>query len=159
MENEKKQEQMTPVSRDMAQAVLMKPHFLFSVEHTNPEIKPEVRSTREQALEHLRKIGMVAEPAQGNYEGYREPSIMVHTVTPEDVAYLYNFARRHGQESAIFSSGGKHEARYLNGPHEGKVVRGEGTEIHEEEPEDYYTKTENGLIFGHKIDWGTKYDR
>lgn len=163
VENEKKQEQtqeqVAPVSREVAQEVLRNPHFLFSVEHTNPDIKPEIRATREQALNHLREIGMVAEPAQGNYEGYKEPSIMVHNVTPEDVAYLYDFARRHGQESAIFSVGGKHEARYLNGPHKGKVVRGEGTEIHEKEPEDYYTKTENGLIFGHKIDWGTKYDK
>jgi hypothetical protein len=155
VENEKKQEQMVPVSRDMAQAVLQQPHFLFTSE--NPHVTPALKMSYEATLDALKKMGFVAEPAQGKY-GAEEPSIMVHNVSPEQVPNLKRFAKALGQESAIYSVGGKHEAHYLNGKNEGKVARGEGTEIHDKEPENFYTKTKNGLIFSHQIDWDNLYD-
>lgn len=158
VENEKKQEQSeqgTPVPREVAQEVLRNPHFLFTSE--NPHVKPALKMSYEDTLSALKDMGYIAEPAQGKY-GAEEPSIMVHNVTPEQVGHLKKFAKALGQESAIYSIGGKHEAHYLNGEKEGKIARGEGTMIHDKEPEDFYTKTKNGLIFAHQIDWDNLHD-
>jgi hypothetical protein len=138
------------VPKEVAIEVLRKPHFLFSA--SNPHVEPEVSMTPDQVLKALQEQGYTAEHAQGKYND-EEPSIMVHNISPEHAGHLMKLAKRLGQESAIYSSGGRHEAHYLNGPKTGMVAHGEGTEVHEHEPENFYTKTKNGLIFSHNIDW------
>lgn len=147
---------------EAAHEVLRQSHFIFSP--SNPHEKPELNLSPDQVMKLLKDQGMLAEEAFGVYpnkEGVPtpEPSIVVHDVKDEHLPQLFELARMLGQESAIHSKGGHHTARYLNGENAGKLVRGKGTQVHEEEPENYYTKTKNGLIFSHDIDWDHLHDK
>jgi hypothetical protein len=150
---EKMQSSLPP---DAVAEVLKNGHFLFSVE--KPHVKPRANLSQDEAIKFLTKRGFLVEPSIGVYpnkEGVPTPenSIMVHNVSKADLPFLYQMAQDHGQESAIYSRGLNHEARYLNGPQAGFIARGKGTAIHQVEPENFYTKTKNGLIFSHDIDW------
>jgi hypothetical protein len=146
--NQIKQPEMVPV--EVQKEILNRPHFIFSA--ANPAVKPDVNASPDEVIELLQSQGYPVEQAKGKY-GAEEPSIIVHNVSPKQVSSLMKLAKQLGQESAIFSVGGKHEAHYLNGQNEGMIARGEGTEVHDKEPEDFYTKTPNGLIFSHNINW------
>ena len=152
----KEQPAHEPVPMAVASQVLNNPHVLFSP--ANALYDKQIDMTPDEVLELLKRKGLVAEPAIGKY-GEVEPSIMVHNVEHHHIPFLFDLAKKLGQESAIYSSGGKHEAHYLNGPNTGKVARGMGTALHEKEPENFYTKTKNGLIFSHDIDWDNLHDR
>ena len=147
IETEATEQPMEAVHPEMAIEVLRKPHFLFSP--ANPLYKVTKHMSPDQVLEHLNERGYMAEPAIGKY-GSSEPSIMVHGVEEKHVPHLLKLAQQLGQESAIYSKNGEHEAHILNGPNKGMISYGRGTDIFEKEPEDFYTKTKNGLIFSHK---------
>jgi hypothetical protein len=164
VENEKKDQKAEKqpaaeshqVPMAVASEVLKNPHMLFSP--ANALFKKTLNLTPDQVLELLHSKGIVAEPAMGKY-GEVEPSIVVHNVEHHHVPFVLDLAKQLGQESAIMSANGKHEAHYLNGPNEGKVARGMGTVIHGKEPDNFYTKTKNGLIFSHNIDWDNLHDK
>ena len=151
-----KQEAGEQVPMHVASEVLKNPHMLFSP--ANALFKKTLDLTPDEVLGLLQSKGIIAEPAIGKY-GEVEPSIVVHNVAHHHVPFLMDLAKQLGQESAILSSNGKHEAHYLNGPNTGKVARGMGTIIHDKEPENFYTKTKNGLIFSHDIDWDNLHDK
>jgi len=140
----------------VAKDVLASPHVLFSP--GNPLYPVSAKMTPDEVLEFVKDHGLIAEPAIGKY-GDVEPSIMVHNVKRNQLPFLFELAKKLGQESIIHSEGGNHEAHYLNGPNTGKIARGVGTAIHEKEPENFYTKTKNGLIFSHDIDWENLHDK
>jgi hypothetical protein len=164
VENEKKDQKAEKqpaaeshqVPMAVASEVLKNPHMLFSP--ANALFKKTLDLTPDQVLGLLHSKGIVAEPAMGKY-GEVEPSIVVHNVEHHHVPFILDLAKQLGQESAIMSANGKHEAHYLNGPNEGKVARGMGTVIHGKEPDNFYTKTKNGLIFSHNIDWDNLHDK
>jgi hypothetical protein len=164
VENEKKDQKAEKqpaaeshqVPMAVASEVLKNPHMLFSP--ANALFKKTLDLTPDEVLELLHSKGIVAEPAMGKY-GEVEPSIVVHNVEHHHVPFILDLAKQLGQESAIMSANGKHEAHYLNGPNEGKVARGMGTVIHGKEPDNFYTKTKNGLIFSHNIDWDNLHDK
>ena len=128
-------------------------HFLFSAE--NPHVEPKLKMNHKQVLATLKKQGYPAEEVQGKY-GQPETSIMVHGIKEKHVAPLMKLAKDLGQESAIVSNNGRHQAHYLNGEHEGQMAVGEGTQIHDKEPDNFYTKMKNGTTFTHNIDWDNK---
>jgi len=159
--NEHKEEKMkSSVSPDMGAQILSNGHFLMSAEA--PHVEPKLKMSHKSAFKFLKDHGFDVEEALGKYpnkEGIPtlENSFLIHNVNEDHLPFLYNFARDLGQESAIHSKGLKHEFRYLNGDNAGSYHRGAGTEIHMEEPENYYTKTKNGLIFSHDIDFNNTY--
>lgn len=155
--NEKaKQHNEEQVPMHVASEVLKNPHVIFSP--SNPLFDKTLDMTPDEVLDMLKSKGLIAEAAMGKY-GQAEPSIIVHNVQPHHVPFLFDLAKQLGQESAILSANGKHEGHYLNGPNTGKVARGMGTAIHSKEPENFYTKTKNGLIFSHDIDWDNLHDK
>jgi hypothetical protein len=145
------------VHPEMQKQVLNESHVLFSPSNALHPVS--LKMTPDEVLDFVKSHGFVAEPAIGAYEGTREPSIMVHNVPRGKLPFLFDLAKQLGQDSIIHSEGGHHEAHYLNGPNEGKVARGFGTAIHEKEPDDFYTKTKNGLVFSHNIVWDKLYDK
>jgi len=153
---EQKAEQHETVPVEVAHSVVNQPHVLFSP--ANALFPKELDMTPDEVLELVKSEGLIAEPAIGKY-GEVEPSIMVHNVQDHHIPFLFELARKLGQESAIYSKGGRHEAHILNGPNAGKIARGMGTIIHEKEPENFYTKTKNGLIFAHDIDFDNLHDK
>ena len=144
------------VPMHVASEVLKNPHVIFSP--SNPLFDKTLDMTPDEVLDMLKSKGLIAEAAMGKY-GEAEPSIIVHNVEHHHVPFLFDLAKQLGQESAILSANGKHEGHYLNGPNTGKVARGMGTMIHNKEPENFYTKTKNGLIFSHDIDWDNLHDK
>ena len=63
-----------------------------------------------------------------------------------------------GQDSSIYSNGGKHEMRYHHGEKAGKSHLGSGTEYHKEKPKDLYTTLPNGKHFTHNFDFDKLHD-
>ncbi len=89
-----------------------------------------------QALgEHLKQIGLKHEERDGRY-GSPEKSYMVYGPTREQ---MYQLGQSFGQESVVYSQGGKHELLYTNGPQAGRFHPGIDHEFFQQEPEDYYT--------------------
>lgn len=131
------------------------PHFIFSVE--NPIYPPTITPpSHEQAMQWLKAQGEDATEALGHY-GAPERSIIVKN--PKNVVGLQQLAQDTGQESVIHSKDGKHEMRYLNGPHRGKTVHGQGTEVFGEAPPDMFTTVKDAqgdpVHFRHNFDFGT----
>lgn len=128
-----------------------KPHFIFSAE--NPLSKPANQMTTEQAVEHLKQMGENPQVVRGKY-GKPERSIFVHD--PKNPEKLHEFASQLGQESAILSTGLKHQMHYYHGPNGGKIRQGEGTNFFEKEPEDLFTEiglNNQPVFFSHNFDW------
>lgn len=99
---------------------------------------------------HLKQMGLRAEPRQGRY-GYPEKSWMVYGPTREQ---MFRLGRRFGQESVVYSQGGKHELLYTNGPNAGRYHPALSYEWFDREPEDYYTyMPELGGYLRLNFDW------
>ena len=139
------------MDKEAQHLILRRPHFLFSP--GNPQHPVTSNMTPPEVLKYLTKQGYRAEPAIGKFFGTTEPSIMVHDVSEKHVPHLLKLAKHLGQDSAIYSNQGQHKWIYTNGEKEGMHHRGSNTEIHEVEPEDLYTKTQNGLLFRHDFDF------
>lgn len=146
-----------PVSSIPTKAeALERPHFLFTTENPLHATEGTPAVTREQAIEALRKQGLNAEPVKGRYGGADENSIIVKDVTPQQAEALHEFAASVGQESGLYSTGGKHELRYYHGPDAGKSVLGEGTTYHPGSVDDNYSQLANGQAFTHNLDFSKK---
>jgi hypothetical protein len=128
-------------------------HFLFSAENAKHPHKNELKMDHKQTLAHLKKQGYKAHEVGGHYDGKPETSIMVHNVSPKQAEHLHGIASKLGQDSSIYSQGGKHEMRYHHGENAGKKVHGEGTVWHKEKPNDFYTTTPNGKHFTHNFNF------
>jgi hypothetical protein len=128
-------------------------HFLFSAENPMHPQKNELKMDHKQTLAHLKNKGFNAHEVKGHY-GAPETSIMVNNVNPKQAEHLHGIASKLGQDSSIYSNGGKHEMRYHHGENAGKKVHGEGTVWHKEKPADFYTTLPNGKHFTHNFDFG-----
>ena len=137
---------------DKSNSVLNRqPHFIFSVE--NPRADQKYKMTHNQALEMLKNKGYNAESIKGKY-GDEENSIIVHNPPKSSIRHFQQFAKDMGQESSIVSENGKHEMHFHHGPNAGKHIKGEGTQFHKDQPEDYYSTLEDGTHFSHHFDFG-----
>ncbi len=125
-------------------------HFLFSAENPMHAHKDQMKMTHEQTMNHLKQKGFNASTVQGHY-GSPETSIMVHNVSPEQAEHLHGLASKMGQDSSIYSQGGKHEMRFHHGEQAGKKVLGEGTTFHTEKPKDMFTTLPSGQHFTHNF--------
>lgn len=126
-------------------------HALLTTEAPGHPDKAEVRMTREQAIEFLKKKGFDAQPVLGKY-GAEERSILVKN--PKDFKLLTKLAQVTGQDSVLESTGKKHRMYFLHGENAGTFVEGKGTEFFDKDPEDYYTKPEKGgKSFRHNLDF------
>jgi hypothetical protein len=90
----------------------------------------------QQALENQ---GLTYEPTRGKY-GKPEQSFIVHVNDPSHVEAALGLAKRFGQEAVVYSTGGKHQLVWVNGPNEGQATSpSEGHDFYDAEPEDNYT--------------------
>lgn len=127
-------------------------HFIFSPEAPRAENKTGLNP--DQVKHKLKLMGETVEDTHGSYGGL-ERSFIVHD--PKNIDALHQLAHNLGQESAISSKNGNHEMHYYHGQHAGKIRYGNGSQIHDEKPEDMYTKvtTPDGShrFFTHSFDW------
>lgn len=125
-------------------------HFIFSVE--NPRAEQKYKMTHDQALEMLKNKGYNAEPVKGKY-GQEENSIIVHNPKKSSIKHFQQFAKDMGQESSIVSENGFHEMHFHHGENAGKHIKGEGTNFHKQQPQDYYSTLADGTHFSHNFDF------
>src|ERR1035437_828719 len=97
-----------PTSEPPAEA---KAHPIFSggrvgiVTWEKPKFKAEAPGENKGLQHHLKKLGLKHEPILGHY-GEPENSFVVHNPTR---AQIYNLGKLGGQESVIYSEGGRHQ--------------------------------------------------
>jgi hypothetical protein len=123
----------------------------------------QVQVGHEKMGQELSNMGLKAEPVNGMYGGSPEKSYIVHNPSLDQ---LMDLGRRYGQESVVFSTGGKHQLVYTSGPNAGKFHAGTGNDEYfpNEAPSDNYTqlpgedgKPHNGYLrLG--FDWDSMHD-
>ena len=110
-----------------------------------PKFHAEHAGENAALKEHLQKLGLKHEPIVGHYDS-PENSFVIHNPTR---AQMYDLGKRFGQESVIFSEGGRHQLIHTNGPQEGKYYG--TTEPHyqyfAERPENYFSAVPGGPGF------------
>lgn len=70
----------------------------------------------QQMQNQIRALGLKSEATKGSY-GAPENSYLVYGPTREQ---MHDLGKAFGQEAVVYSSGGKHELMYTNGPDDGK---------------------------------------
>ena len=126
------------------------PHILFSVEQ--PYHPTKYKMNHEAFINKLKQKGFDVDHVNGKYGG-KENSIVVKNPTPEQFNYINKISQKLGQDSVIHSDGKKHKMLFLNGEKAGKYHIGQGTNVHEKEPEDFYSTTSSGTHFTHNFDF------
>jgi hypothetical protein len=127
--------------------LLKQPHIIFSVQ--NPMHKPAERApSHEMMIERLKSQGENAHSMIGKY---RLPEKSIIVFNPKSPADIKRIAKVLGQDSIIYSSGGKNALIYVNGDKEGQVEYGAGTKFHEKKPNDFYSVLPDGTVFTHEI--------
>ena len=88
----------------------------------------------------IKAAGLHYEKVKGRYDAPHpapaENSFLIHGA---DKAQLADWGRRYGQESVLWSRGGRHALVYTNGDKVGSYNPGQGKKIHATEPTDYYS--------------------
>lgn len=130
------------------------PHFIFSAE--NPMHPAKFSMSHNEALDFLRDKGYDVEEMKGKY-GKEESSIIIHNPPTHSLRHLNRLAQDLGQDSSIISDGHRHEMHYLNGPYAGQHHKGQGTLLHDEAPEDYYSTLSDGTHFTHGFDFDKRH--
>jgi hypothetical protein len=128
----------------------LQPHILFSVEQ--PYHPTKYKINHGAFFNKLKQKGFDVDHVSGKYGG-KENSIVVKNPTPEQASYINKVSQKLGQDSVIHSDGLNHKMLYLNGEKAGKYHIGQGTNIHEKEPEDFYSTTSLGTHFTHNFDF------
>jgi hypothetical protein len=127
--------------------LLKQPHIIFSVQ--NPMHKPAERApSHEMMIERLKSQGENAHSMIGKY---RLPEKSIIVFNPKNPADIKRIAKVLGQDSIIYSSGGKNALIYVNGDKEDQAEYGAGTVFHEKKPGDFYSILPDGTIFTHEI--------
>lgn len=125
-------------------------HIIFSMD--NPEHGQPDANAHPNMISHLQSMGADVHEAQGKY-GKPERSIIVRNPSEHVKNHIVSSAHAQGQDSIIQSDGQQHKMIYLNGPHVGMHHAGMGTEYHQQEPADFYTKMSDGTMFSHNFDF------
>jgi len=122
-------------------------HIIISAE--NPLYPTETSLSHEDVKALLEGKGYDIEDMKGKYGGL-ERSLLIKNPPKHANKHFYELARKLGQESIIISGDGyNHELHYVNGDKAGKHQKGQGTTIHNQEPEDFYSTLEDGTHFTH----------
>lgn len=85
--------------------------------------------------EALKQLGLKSQTKEGMY-GTPEKSHMVFGATREQ---MFKLGQHFGQDSVVYSQGGKHELLYTNGHNAGRYHPSLDHEFFKEAPTDYYT--------------------
>lgn len=119
----------------------------------SPRFPASQKPTHENLVNVLRNQGIAFEETHGRYDD-PERSVIIHSPTRE---MMHHLGKHFGQESVVYSNGGKHELLYTNGEHEGKSrLTKPGSEAiswFHEAPENYYTHLPNHGYFGINFDF------
>ena len=135
------------------------PHFLFSADNPKFPENNKLGLNHEQVLHHLKGAGYDAHEVKGHY-GAPERSIAIYGVTPEHAEKLHGMAAQLGQDSSIYSSGKDHEMLFHHGDQKGKKVTGQGTNWHQQKPNDFYTSLPGGVHhFTHNFNFDKSEER
>lgn len=106
----------------------------------NPMHPAKVEATHENLKAHLKSLGLQFHETEGKY-GTPERSVIIYKPRRDQMTTL---GKMFGQDSVIWSQGGKHELVYTNGAQEGQSLTTHPNQPpHEwfaDQPEDYYTK-------------------
>lgn len=105
------------------------PHFPTQLDPNDPTDPHELMRRQ------LEQLGLKHEERNGFYNA-PERSWMVYGPTREQ---MYQLGKAFGQESVVYSQGGKHELMYTNGSNAGRFNPGVGHEWFDEAPSNYYT--------------------
>jgi hypothetical protein len=117
-----------------------------------PKFPSQVQGGHEAMGEALKQLGLKHEERQGRY-GAPEKSYMVYGANRDQ---MHQLGKQFGQESVVYSQGGKHELLYTNGPNAGRFHPALDHEWFDKEPEDYYTHMpEHGGYLRLNFDWDT----
>lgn len=128
----------------------LKPHTMFSVE--NPHHPTDRSVKHEDMINKLKKEGFDAEHINGKYNN-KENSIIVKNPDERQRSILNHIARKLGQDAIIHSDGKNHQMLFLNGEKAGQHIKGVGTQVFEQEPENFYSTTQSGTHFAHNFDF------
>jgi hypothetical protein len=140
-----------PAAPAQAAHPVTQPHIIFSAE--NPFHPSSVNVPHDKLLASLKAKGFDVQGANGKYDN-EEKSIVVKNPSPRQSQFIHHLATKMGQDSLIHSDGKNHEMRFLNGPNAGKHHKGQGTNFHQQKPENYYTQLDDGSLFTHNFDFG-----
>lgn len=111
--------------------------FAFLTGHA-PVFPSELQGGHQGMMQYLAQNGNRFEETNGKYGESPEPSVIAYGPTREQVMEA---GRKFGQESVIYSDGGKHEFIYVNGPYAGKYHPGKpGHQFFLQEPANAYTR-------------------
>lgn len=130
------------------------PHFIFSVEQ--PRYDSKINMSHDEMVGFLKDKGYQVDSIKGHY-GEPEKSIMIHNPPKSSLKYFHDLAHKLGQESSIYSDGTSHEMHFHHGDYAGQHIKGQGTNISENKPEDFYSELPSGGYFTHQFDWDSKY--
>ena len=126
-------------------------HFIFTPE--NAKYKATSNPSIEDVTKFLNSQGEDAQIVNGFYD---KPERYILVQNPKNVGGLFQMAKQFGQKSAIHSKDGQHQMRYLNGPEEGKIVSGAGTNFFKEKPANYFTEihtVDGPMYFQHNFNF------
>jgi hypothetical protein len=132
------------------------PHFIFSAEQ--PRYPRKSQMGHEDTLQLLRDKGYHVDEIKGKY-GDEEKSILVHNPPQKSIKHLHNLAQSLGQENSIYSDGYNHEMHFHHGDNAGQHLKGQGTNFHKQQPENYYSTLADGSHFQHNFDWDNYYPK
>lgn len=121
-------------------------HIILSADQ--PYHPTETNMDHDSVKAMLEGKGYDVESMKGKYGGL-ERSLLIKNPPKHSHKHFYELARKLGQDSLIFSNGYDHELHYVNGDKAGKHLKGQGTTIHNQEPEDFYSTLEDGTHFTH----------
>ena len=145
-------ENLSKVENKLLPHSFQQPHVLISAE--NPYHHQELKMSHGDLHQLLQNKGYDVSEIQGHY-GSPEKSLMIKNPPQHSLKHFNELARKLGQDSIIHSTGDVHEMHYVNGEKAGKHIKGQGTEIHSQKPEDFYSTTPEGTHFAHNFDFGT----
>jgi len=119
-----------------------------------PLYPASVEATHENLVRTLKGMGLDFHETHGKYQGAPERSVIILRPRLDQMKTL---GKLFGQESVIYSQGGKHELHYTNGPNQ-NGVRGTvpGLKPHdwfENPPTDDYTHIPDAGYFRINFDW------
>lgn len=128
----------------------LKSHHVFAggrfgiVSADRPATTPEVAGGHEALVRRLKDLGMEFHEVDGRYE-HPERACLVLNPTRDQMAHL---GKLFGQESVVFSQGGRHELHYTTGNFAGRsrlTKPGDEPISHFPDiPDDFYTKVPGG---------------
>lgn len=134
-------------------SLVTRPHIILSVENSPYPDKVRSPVSHNVAIKALQRLGNGQVHSVEGHCGSPERSILISNPTDEQAQFARHLAHVTGQESHIESDGLSHKMYFNHGPNAGKIVHGRGTQWHEKQPKDFFSKLPSGHMFTHNFDF------